>query len=157
MRGSFYGWYFKCQSQTQTLSIIPALHEGCSSIQLITENEVWNVTFSKEAFCRTRKQIKIGENYFNENGLLLSVNTDEVQIEGKLKFGKITPLKYDIMGPFAFVPFMECRHSVWSMFHKVWGVIVINGKKYKFEGDNGYWEGDRGTSFPKTYAWTHCF
>lgn len=27
------------------------------------------------------------------------------------------------MGPFALVPFMECRHSVWSMQHSVCGTL----------------------------------
>lgn len=26
MRESFYGWYMKCQSDTQTLAVIPAVH-----------------------------------------------------------------------------------------------------------------------------------
>lgn len=26
-KGWFYGWYFKCQSDTQTLAVIPAVHQ----------------------------------------------------------------------------------------------------------------------------------
>ena len=74
-----------------------------------------------------------------------------------MRFGAFTPIKYDIMGPFRFVPFMECRHSVLSMYHTVDGVIEINGEKFVFDGDVGYIEGDRGHSFPKNYAWTQCF
>ncbi|MGN0406570.1 MAG: tocopherol cyclase family protein, partial [Bariatricus sp.] len=78
-------------------------------------------------------------------------------VEGRLSYGALTPLKYDIMGPFSLVPFMECRHSVWSMQHSVFGRIMLNGESYEFEHALGYWEGDRGYSFPKKYAWTHCF
>ena len=28
MRNFFYGWYFKCQSATQTLAVIPAVHKS---------------------------------------------------------------------------------------------------------------------------------
>ena len=94
---------------------------------------------------------------FDENGITLSVNTKDVQVSGTIRFGQLTPLKYTIMGPFCAMPFMECRHSVWSMQHHVWGDICINEKKYIFEKSLGYWEGDRGTSFPQEYAWTHCF
>ena len=48
-----------------------------------------------------------------------------------------------------FIPFMECRHSVWSMRHLVNGELSVNGKRYSFQNALGYWEGDRGSSFPK--------
>ncbi len=51
---------------------------------------------------------------------------------------------------------MECRHSIWSMKHSVWGNVKINGTTYSFDGAEGYWEGDRGRSFPKEYIWTQC-
>ena len=60
------------------------------------------------------------------------------------------------MGPFRYVPFMECRHSVVSMKHTVNGSININGKAYSFDNAAGYIEGDRGYSFPKRYIWTQC-
>ena len=60
------------------------------------------------------------------------------------------------MGPFALVPFMECRHSVWSMRHTVTGNVRINGQEYSFQNALGYWEGDQGRSFPKKYIWTQC-
>uniref|UniRef100_UPI004055E8C4 hypothetical protein n=1 Tax=Agathobacter sp. TaxID=2021311 RepID=UPI004055E8C4 len=157
MNGNFYGWYFKCQSDTQTLAVIPALHKGCCSIQFITDDGVWNAAYKKNAFYRAGKQIKVAKNYFSEKGMSLSVDKKGLLVNGNIRFGKMTPLKYDIMGPFSVVPFMECRHSVWSMQHSVWGNVCINGKDYSFQGDCGYWEGDSGTSFPREYAWTQCF
>ena len=62
--------------------------------------------------------------------MLLAIHTPELNINGKLHFGPIFPLKYDIMGPFALVPFMECRHSVWSMRHTVSGNVCVNGESY---------------------------
>ena len=160
MHGSFYGWYFKCQSDTQTLAVISAVHQAgrkrTSSIQMITDRGVWTVTFPGDAFCRKGRNLSIGENQFGETGIRLAVRTPALTIKGKLDFGTLTPLKYDIMGPFALVPFLECRHSVWSMEHSVSGTVYINEQKYTFQNACGYWEGDRGRSFPKEYIWTQC-
>lgn len=160
MWDSFYGWYFKCQSDTQTLAVIPAVHRAgrkqTCSIQFITDTGAWMVNFSGNLFHRTRRNIFIGRNSFGGSGLRLDVNTPELRIKGQLDFGELSPLKYDIMGPFVCVPFLECRHSVWSMRHTVCGEICINGHKYCFKNAWGYWEGDRGRSFPKKYVWTQC-
>lgn len=160
MRYFFYGWYLKSQSDTQTLAVIPAVHQvgrkRTCSIQIITENGAWTVAFPAEKFCRRGRTIFIGKNRFGESGIRLAVHTPELTANGKLNFGPLAPLKYDIMGPFAMIPFMECRHSVWSMQHSVCGTMYINGQKYVFQNARGYWEGDRGRSFPKEYAWTQC-
>jgi hypothetical protein len=60
------------------------------------------------------------------------------------------------MGPFRFMPFMECRHSLFSMYHAVNGILSINGRKILFQNGTGYMEGDRGVSFPSRYIWTQC-
>ena len=160
MHGFFYGWYFKCQSKTQTLAVIPAVHKAgrkhTCSIQIITNDNAWTVPFTADVFHQAGKTISIGRNRFCEEGIQLSIHTPELSIRGKLNFGLLSPLKYDIMGPFVFLPFMECRHSIWSMRHSVQGTVHINGQVYSFEKAWGYWEGDRGRSFPKEYLWTQC-
>lgn len=160
MHGFFYGWYLKCQSDTHTLAVIPAVHQvgrkKTCSIQIITNQDAWTIDFDASDFRRFRKNIFIEKNRFGESGIRLVIQTPEVSVKGKLKFGPLLPLKYDIMGPFAFVPFMECRHSVWSMQHLVNGTVYINKQKYTFQNACGYWEGDSGHSFPKEYLWTQC-
>lgn len=165
MQGFFYGWYMKCQSDMQTLAVIPAIHRAgnkCTcSIQIITEDGAWIVSYSGNAFHRTGRSItdgmSIGKNRFGKNGIRLEIREPKLSVKGILRFGPLSPLKYDIMGPFAMVPFLECRHSVRSMRHTVSGMVFINGKKYYFRNACGYWEGDSGRSFPKAYAWTQCF
>lgn len=161
MKSFFYGWYFKCQSDTQTFAIIPAIHQGKNgktcSIQIITDTEVRKLTFSAENFCKTKKHLLIGKNQFGQKGIRLDIDTEDLKIKGVLKFRQMSPLKYNIMGPFACVPFMECRHHVWSMRHLVNGKMIINKKKYIFSDALGYWEGDEGYSFPREYVWTQCF
>lgn len=159
-RGLFYGWYFKCQSDTQTLAVIPAVHRArgkkACSIQIITEEHSWTVSLPIEAFRRKGRTISIGRNRFGEKEIRLAVCRPGLKVKGKLKFGPLFPLRYDIMGPFSFMPFLECRHSIWSMKHTVRGTVYINETAYSFDGAEGYWEGDRGQSFPEEYIWTQC-
>ncbi|MBO4216407.1 MAG: hypothetical protein J5940_00530 [Clostridia bacterium] len=163
MRDHFCGWYFKCQSSGGTLAVIPAYHRvhGKTSclIQIITEKGSWNVNQPYERFEKSKKgfSINAGKNHFGEDGMELYINEEDVAAAGRVSFGALTPIRYDIMGPFRFVPFMECRHSIVSMFHTVNGEITVNGEKYVFKDGAGYIEGDRGYSFPKAYSWTQCF
>ena len=162
MRDYFCGWYFKSQSKEKTFAVIAAYHssnkDAKCSLQFITDDGAWNVVYPFDAYKKEREgfSVKIGENAFSEKGLTLCVHEDGLDIDGKLVFGEWTPIKYDIMGPFALVPFMECRHSVLSMYHTVSGKITLNGEEYDFDDSVGYIEGDRGYSFPKVYSWTQC-
>ena len=160
MHSYFYGWYYRCQSDTQTLAIIPSVHktkdgDHCA-IQLIMDAEAFHVPFPYRDFRKDRSQIEIGSNRFEDAGIHLDIHTPELHAIGDLRFGPFSPLRYDIMGPFRYVPFMQCRHSVFSMKHTVHGEISINGMPYIFRDATGYMEGDRGHSFPKEYLWTQC-
>lgn len=159
-RGFFYGWYLKCQSSGQTLAVIPAIHRNgrkrTCSLQVITEDGAWTADFPARAFRRAGKNIFIGRNRFGPEGLRLAVHAPGLSMKGRLYFGPLTPLKYDIMGPFALVPFLECRHSVRSMHHSVSGTVWVNGREFRFQEGDGYWEGDSGRSFPREYVWTQC-
>lgn len=145
MRKTFCGWYFKCQSDTQTLAVIAAVHGGESSVQLICDDGAWNFTEN------------LSGNIFAKDGIKLNLVSSTASVFGNLNFCEHSPIKYDIMGPFRFIPFMQCRHSVVSMRHRVNGEVFVNGKSYKFDDALGYIEGDRGHSFPSEYAWTQTF
>lgn len=142
------------------LAVIPAVHQTgkkkTCSIQIITEKESWTVELPAEEFRRKGKMISIGRNRFGEKGIRLAICVPGLNVKGKIEFGALFPLRYNIMGPFSLVPFLECRHSIWSMKHTVRGTVYINGEKYHFDNAEGYWEGDRGRSFPKEYIWTQC-
>lgn len=58
------------------------------------------------------------------------------------------------MGPFRFLPGMECSHGVISMGHALEGSLRLNGQALNFSGGRGYIETDRGRSFPSAYLWT---
>lgn len=160
MRDYFCGWYLKCQNKTQTIAVIPAYHitngEKSCSIQVITDETSWNVTFPYSKFAQNESSVEIAGNHFGQDGITMNLQTPELTVTGSLAFGPFAPIKYDIMGPFKYVPFMECVHSVFSMRHTVNGSVVINGVAYDFKDGIGYIEGDRGYSFPKEYVWTQC-
>lgn len=161
VQSSFYGWYYRIQSDTDTLAMIPAYHKngdkGFCSIQMITEENSWQVAFPYEELKKSGRHIQIGLNQFGERGINLKLQTEELTAFGKLQFGPFTHIRYDIMGPFRYIPFMECYHTIRSMKHLVNGHLKINQTEYNFENAIGYMEGDHGRSFPKHYAWTQCF
>ena len=75
----------------------------------------------------------IGENYFSAKGVSFHLYGEGIELVGKLKFGAFQKLRYDIMGPFRYIPHMECRHKVFSMKHTVNGTLYLNGVEYHFE------------------------
>ncbi len=158
--GYFKGWYFKCSTKDKTIAFIPAYHYSnnikTASLQIITDDNAFNIPFNTLEYCEKPLYVKIGNCVFSHKGISLDFQSDELKLEGELCFEQASPISYDIMGPFKLVPFMQCRHSVYSMSHKISGKITVNGKLYKFENGIGYIEGDRGRSFPKKYIWTQC-
>lgn len=157
----FEGWYFKQQSAQGTLALIPAMHADgrgnrSASIQIITEDAAYYVNVPWDTFKLDRRGLRImaGNSLFCATGIRLDIHTEELSAQGSMEFGPLSPIRYDIMGPFRYVPFMECIHSVFSMAHKVDGFITVKGKEYTFDHALGYIEGDRGSSFPKRYMWT---
>lgn len=159
-RGYFKGWYFKCETGDQTVAFIPSLHqtggEETALLQIITDSGAYAVPFAHIEYREKPLRVRIGNCRFSEKGITLNLDADGVSLHGALQFRALSPLRSDIMGPFAFVPFMQCRHSVYSMAHRIDGLIVLNGKEYRFQNGTGYIEGDRGYSFPSQYLWTQC-
>lgn len=158
----FCGWYFKISSGDESFAFIPAIHTSCGrqngSVQFIGASENRYVPFPADA-CRVERKnpgAVIGENIFSPDGMHIHLNANGFPINGSLRFGPPAQLSYDIMGPFGLVPFLECRHSVFSMRHEVNGTLQIGERLYRFDNGAGYIEGDRGRSFPRKYLWTQC-
>lgn len=57
------------------------------------------------------------------------------------------------MGPFSYIPFMECNHAILCMCNSICGHIDLNENRIEFENGIGYIEKDWGCSFPKSYVW----
>lgn len=144
MNKFFYGWYFRCQSGTETVAVIPAVHisnqKRSCSVQVITEKGTWNVEFPIHQFRINRKKLimKIGENVFSKKGMYLNLKDGDTRIRGVFQFHGFVKPKYDIMGPFRHIPMMECRHAVYSLQHLVNGHLWIGSKKLDMENAKGY-------------------
>jgi tocopherol cyclase len=156
----FEGWYFKQQSREFSIAFIPGINiskDGIrySFIQIITKDKSYNINYDFKDFSisQDKRTIKIKDNIFSINGLILNIKNKDITVKGRLVYGDITPIKNNIMGPFAYFPFMECVHGVISLNHKVDGSLLINNEEVNFMDAKGYIEMDSGKSFPKTYLW----
>lgn len=168
-RRYFEGWYFKCISgdRKHAIAIIPGMAvdpEGRKHafVQVINavSGKTWYHHFSYSEFQSPsdRFDVQIENNSFNARGLSLNIDTSEGSIKGALTFTDthLFPTSWynpGIMGPFSFVPFMECFHAIIHLYHELQGEIFLDGEILNFNGGVGYIEKDYGRSFPKTYIW----
>lgn len=160
----FEGWYFKCVGRNgEAIAMIPAYHVGqngekSASLQVITHERTWFLECPASVFSAEKKtlDIRAGENRFTESGITLNLEQADLSIRGHIAFGPFYKLRRDIMGPFRWMPGMECYHSVFSMGHTLMGKLEVNGEIWNFDGGRGYLEGDRGRAFPAAYLWTQC-
>jgi len=150
MNKRFEGLYFKQQAHDGVVSVIAALHDKGALVQIVTPHEVLYEAF-QEGY-RSAGGYGIGGSLFSPSGLAIDIP----RCRGVVLFHELTPPRYDIMGPFAALPFMECRHRVVSLRHRAEGSLTVNGREYDLTGGIGYIEGDSGRSFPRRYLWTQC-
>lgn len=155
MKQYFEGWYFKHQCSGNTLCLIPGRAADGAFIQVLTNEASYTLDYPLSAYHKTREAISVGGSTFSRNGIDLAISTEKSELTGAIQYDGITPLKYNIMGPFALLP-MQTRHNVISMNHSLKGTLNLNGTPIPFDGGKGYIEGDRGRSFPKSYAWAQC-
>jgi len=162
-RAYFEGWYFKQQKGGITLSLIPGISmDGAGNktafIQVISHDGAFYIEYPFSTFRADEKRldITVGGSRFASEGIHLDIRTRTLTAAGVLRFEALTPISYDIMGPFRFLPGMECSHGVISMRHRVTGEVRINGHTLGFDGGTGYIESDWGHSFPNSYLWTQC-
>lgn len=160
-RPMFEGRYYKQQNGRDTIAFIPARHCGqdgrpSASLQAIVNREVYQFELPGDAFSMLPdgSGIRLGDSVFSQRGCLLDCAGERCRITGALRYGPARAPSYDMMGPFCLVPFMQCRHSVFSLSHRVEGELRVNGRPYRFIRGTGYIEGDRGVSFPSRYLWT---
>lgn len=162
----FEGWYFKNTNKKEGISFIPGISiddEGKRAfIQIITDSQSYYLDYNMDDFKFDFEpfSIRIGSNIFSKEGIHIDIQDDvqNLNIYGDVKYSNISNIKTsfwypNIMGPFSYVPFMECNHAILSMKSKTEGSININGNKIDFNNGIGYIEKDWGYSFPKSYIW----
>jgi len=164
-RKYFEGWYFKVvnAAETKALAIIPGIAMDDSGnkqsfIQVLDGKKKTAVyhKFDEALFKPSPGKflIHIENNRFSEKNLLL----DLPGVKGELTFSGNIPwpkpwYSPGIMGPYAFVPFMECYHGIVSMDHTITGELEVAGETIDFTNGRGYIEKDWGRSFPSAYFW----
>lgn len=161
MKAYFEGWYLKQQSETDSLALIPSCHydergTATGSLQVVTPEWSRQVSFVGFEYGGKQKCLVLGENCFSRQCACLNLQVPGLTLSGTLCYGPLLPPPRDVMGPFRFLPFLQCRHSVFSLRHSVTGSVTVNGKRMVFDQAVGYMEGDRGRSFPERYLWTQC-
>ncbi|MBP7401451.1 MAG: hypothetical protein KBA30_02430 [Clostridia bacterium] len=169
-RNYFEGWYYKLISadRTRVLALIPGIALGREAaeahafIQAIDARRglVAYLRYPAEAFRASsgRFDVRIGGSRFSGEGVELRHDAGEHQLLGGIRFSDIEPypkrgLHRGIMGPFTFLPGMECRHGVVNIRQRLHGRIVFDGVGMDFEGGEGYVEKDWGRSFPSAWIW----
>ncbi len=163
VRRYFEGWYFKHQNGETVISLIPGLSvdsggDSHAFIQVITADGAAYAAYDATRYRADHQShsISVGESAFGPQGIALKIDKPGCRVQGSLRYGPLTPLRSDIMGPFAHLPGMECRHGIVSLAHPLQGELTVNGKACSFDGGLGYIERDWGRSFPQSYRWVQC-
>ncbi|MDX9784200.1 MAG: tocopherol cyclase family protein [Spirochaetia bacterium] len=169
-RAYFEGWYFK-QTGGQPAgawSFIPGIAlgsergEGYAFVQALegSTGKSWWFEYPLNAFSASSKilDVRVGPNRFSARGIQLELENGETAIRGSLNYGAMTSLSRPfwspgVMGPFSFVPGMECNHGLVSLDHRVEGWIMAGDIRIEFENGRGYIEKDWGKSMPQAWLW----
>lgn len=169
-KGFFEGWYFKFvdRKKEKSFAVIPGVSLNSSRedahafVQFLSggKNESGNFNYPLKEFHSDKKHfsVEISKNYFSAGAVILEMCNENHRIAGNIRILEpyLWPRKFyspGIMGPFSFVPFMECYHGVVSMDHKLEGEVRIDDELIDLSGGRGYIEKDWGRSFPKAWVW----
>lgn len=165
----FEGWYFKLidASRARRLAVIPGIFraedpaKNHSFIQVLdgVSGVATYHEYPVDAFWahRSRFEVRVGDSAFSADRIALAID-DQRAIHGELRFCNQVTLPRSlyqpgIMGPFGYIPAMECYHGLVSLDHQLDGVLQIGGDNVDFSGGRGYIEKDWGTNFPSAYVW----
>ena len=137
MRPYYEGWYMKQQQGGDILAVIPGRAQDEAFIQVVTADGAHYLPFPLEDFRQTgTRSMRVGRSLFSPIGMMLDVQAPDLELVGRLRYRELTPLRSDIMGPFAYLP-METKHTVFSMRHRVDGEVELNGRTLRFENAKG--------------------
>jgi len=170
-RKYFEGWYFKMVAEdgSAILSVIPGIslsidgREQHAFIQIINgvtaQTSYYSFPIEEFSFSKKYFGIKIGDNYFSKDMIILDLKDSSSFVSGKIEMsnhvgyssGRL--LNPGIMGWYRFVPFMECYHGVVSLTNNLKGKLIISNEVYNFNNGKGYIEKDWGSSMPSTWIW----
>ncbi len=162
----FEGWYFKIVGNNGSVAIIPGINLNSKKkkafIQLIINDQSYYIHFDMKDFKVHYRpfQIQIGNNYFSEEKISLQIEdiSNDLYLTGEIQFSHQQRIKKNfyypnIMGPYSYLPFMECNHAIINIKNTTHGSLTVNEEILNFDSGIGYIEKDWGTSFPEKYIW----
>jgi hypothetical protein len=166
----FEGWYFKLvdAAEENALAVIPGVSFGKNQkeshcfVQVLEgrTHRAHYFRFPLEAFQSEEKEfhVSIEENEFCIDGIKLQLKDKQHQISGSLQFGETIPWPVSrfnpgAMGPFRFIPRMQCLHGILSFDHELQGTLTLNDRSIDFSKGRGYIEKDWGHEFPSAWIW----
>jgi len=166
----FEGWYYKLVTADQKVSIafIPGISinqkDPHTFVQVFVSKDddlkTYYFRFNTDDFVYSHDQfqVQIKDNLFTLQEVNVSLDHELMSVRGAIHLDHHIGLNKNlyqpnIMGPFAYIPFMECNHGVISMMSHLKGNLTINNETYDFENGKAYIEKDWGKSFPKAYIW----
>ena len=164
-RPYFEGWYFKQVSEAGAFSAIPGVFLGgdegdMAFVQVIfgspPESRFIRYPIKDFRYETEHFEVSIGNNFFSMERMALDI--DEIGLSASLSYSGHMPLASSllspsIMGPFAYLPAMQCNHGVLSLTHRVHGMVDFGNHHLSFRDTDGYIEKDWGREFPQSWVW----
>ena len=163
----FEGWYLKMIDSTRShaYAIIPGISLGDNGenhafIQVLDgmAKKSYYYKFDVAEFQPGEHDfsLTLGDNHFGNDGVILNLPI----LKGNIRFHNRVgwPGSFfspGVMGPYSFVPMMECYHGVLSMNHDLSGTLnrTDREEEVSFDQGLGYMEKDWGKSFPSWWIW----
>jgi hypothetical protein len=166
----FEGWYYKLidEPRKNVLAVIPgisigeSLQDAHAFIQVIdaikSKSEYYRFPYGEFHTDKRNLNFQIGPNEFSDHELKIDLGCSSSKIGGNLSFNNMVKypksfLNPGIMGPFSFIPGMECYHGIVNISNRISGALTINGQQIDMTNGEGYIEKDWGRSFPKSWIW----
>lgn len=169
----FEGWYYKLvDADAQgAMAVIPGVFfardrtESHCFVQIFDgrAGRAWYQRYPIEDFWAhpNRFEVRVGPNRFSLASLTLNISNTELSVQGRVELGPakawpVTISSPGVMGPFAWLPFLECYHGLLSFDHALAGGFELEGETRSFDAGRGYLEKDWGSSFPSSWIWCQC-
>jgi hypothetical protein len=166
----FEGWYFKLIDGEcgNIFAVIPGVamgkggREAHSFVQVADAvsgiSYYFRFPLSEFRYSDKHFEVQIADHSFSADGMKIHLTNESIELKGELAFNSIVkfPKSFTnpgIMGPFTFIPFMECYHGIINIHQEISGQLSVNNSTVDFTGGYGYIEKDWGTSFPEAWIW----
>lgn len=159
----FEGFYFKVTTDDIALAIVVgfSLEKNNSTAFIQCYNtktfkmDYLEYEYKDFYFDLLSETVYIKDSYFGEDEVYLF----DDRLDYTIHYHMTNCLKLDsniysptIMGPFYYLPFMQCNHAIITLKSSVSGTMKFNEEIVNIEGI-GYVEKDWGNSFPSEYIW----